>query len=323
MPLPMHKIIFLDQGTLTVPLRKPSFPHEWTPFESSTPQETAGRLKSATIAITNKVRIGEADLAGAPDLKMIAVAATGYDCVDVAACIKRGIMVSNVPGYTGDSVPEHVFMLMLALRRSLIPYDRLIQKGSWQKAPHFAMQDYPVDNLSGSTLGLIGYGRLAQAVEQRAKAFGMKVLISDRKSAASTRVGRTSFEEVLKTSDVISLHCPMTPDTRNLIGAVELAKMKKTAVLINTARGGLVDEAALAAALTSGSLGGAGIDVLSAEPPRNGSPLLEPSIPNLIVTPHIAWSSRQSLAVLAEEIVKNIEAFAAGQPRNKISPSGV
>ncbi len=315
----MEKIVFLDQGTLSVPLRKPGFPHEWISHEGTAPSEVAQRLKGATIAVTNKVKLRAEDLAQASTLKLIAVAATGYDCVDVAACRERKIAVANVPGYTGDSVPEHVFMLMLALRRNLIGYARLIEQGRWQKAPHFAMQDYPVDNLSGSVLGLIGYGKLAQAVEKRAQAFGMTILISDRKGASSIRPGRTAFEDVLKQSDVVSIHSPMTPEARGMIGAKELSLMKKNALLINTARGGLVDEAALAAALKDGCIGGAGVDVLTEEPPRNGNPLLDPALPNLIVTPHIAWSSRQALLALTDELIKNIEAFMAGQRRNLVS----
>lgn len=315
----MEKIVFLDQGTLPTPLRKPAFAHEWVNFDRTSPEETAERLRDATLAITNKVKIHEPELQAAPKLKMIAVAATGYDCVDVSACAKRNIAVANVPGYTGDSVPEHTFMLLLALRRNLIPYSKLVQQGAWQKAPHFVLQDYEIENVSGSTLGLIGYGRLAQAVEARARAFGMKILISERKGASTVRAGRTAFSDVLKTADVVSIHSPMTPETRGMIGAPELAMMKKTAILINTARGGLVDEAALAAALQSGKLGGAGIDVLTEEPPRHGNPLLDLHLPNLIVTPHLAWSSRQSLTVLADEIVSNLDAFVGGNPRNLLT----
>jgi glycerate dehydrogenase len=319
MPSSVEKIVFLDQGTLPHPLRKPDFPHEWVTLDHTPAKDVVERLQGATITITNKVRLGAEDLAKVPTLKFIAVAATGYDCVDLAACRARGIVVSNVPGYTGDSVPEHVFMLMLALRRHLIGYHRLVEKGAWQKASHFVMQDYPIENLSGSVLGLIGYGRLAQAVEKRALAFGMKVLLSERKGIAQVRPGRMPFEDVLKQADVVSLHCPLTSETRGMINVCELGMMKKTALLINTARGGLVDEQALADALKSGYLAGAGIDVLAEEPPRSGSPLLDLHLPQLIVTPHAAWSSRQALAVLAEEIILNMESFVAGQPRHRVA----
>ncbi len=315
----MEKIVFLDRGTLPIDVPKLKIPHHWTEFDSTAPAEVAARLKGATIAITNKVKVDEAVLAQLPELKLIAVAATGYDCVDIQNCRKRKIAVSNVPGYTGDSVPEHVFMMMLALRRNLSGFSRLIQQGAWQQAPHFVMLDYPIENLSGSVLGLIGYGRLARAVEARAKVFGMKILISEHKGAKEVRAGRTAFQDVLKAADVITLHCPLSPDTRGLMGERELHDMKTSALLINTARGGLVDERALAEALLAKEIAGAGIDVLSEEPPRKGSPLLELQVPNLIVTPHVAWSSRQSLNVLAEEIIQNIEAYVSGKPRNLVS----
>jgi glycerate dehydrogenase len=315
----METIVFLDRKTLPVALPRPKVLHLWKEYDCTAPDETVERLREATIAITNKVKLRDSELSQAPKLKFIAVAATGFDVVDVAWCHAHGILVSNVPAYTGASVPEHVFSLLLALRRNLIPYHQAISKGAWQKAPQFSMFDYPVTNLQGTTLGLIGYGQLAREVEKRAVAFGMKVLVAERKGAPVSRAGRVAFEDVLRQSDAISLHVPLKPETRNLIDTRELGLMKKGAILINTARGGIVDETALADALRSGHLGGAGVDVLSAEPPRDGNPLLDPSIPNLIITPHIAWTSRQALAVLAEEIILNIEAFVNGKPRNLVS----
>lgn len=312
----MQRIVFLDRGTLPGAIRRPAFAHAWDEYDRTLPKETAGRLAEATIVITNKVKLREPELSRAPKLKFIAVAATGYDCVDAAWCRAHGIEVANVPGYTGASVPEHVFMLLLALRRNLISYHEIVRKEAWQNARHFALFDYPIESLAGSVLGLFGYGKLAREVENRAAAFGMKVLVSERKGQRTPRAGRTPFEDVLKQSDALSLHCPLTPETSNLIAAQELSLMKKDALLINTARGGLIDEAALAEALRAGRIGGAGIDVLSAEPPHGGNPLLALHLPNLIVTPHIAWTSRQALAILAEEVIRNIEAFAAGAPRN-------
>lgn len=315
MPLSLPSIVFLDRGTVSVPLRAPAFRHDWNNHETTAPDETIGRIQEATIVITNKVKLTGLELAYAKALKLIVVAATGYDVVDVPWCRDHGIAVSNVPGYTGTSVPEHVLMLILALRRKLIDYHTAIRYGRWQSAAHFAMLDYPIAGLSGSALGLIGYGALAKEVEKRAKAFGMRVLLAEHKGAKTVRAGRVAFEEVLKQSDVVSLHCPLTTETGGLIAAPELALMKPNAILINTARGGLVDEMALAEALWSGRLGGAGVDVLTQEPPRNGNPLLDPSIPNLIVTPHIAWTSQTALHTLAEEVILNIEAFMAGKPR--------
>jgi glycerate dehydrogenase len=227
--------------------------------------------------------------------------------------------VSNVPNYAQHSVPEHVFMMILALRRNLLKYDAAVRSGRWAASPHFSLLDFPIDVLRGTTLGLIGYGAIAKEVEKLGRAFGMEILIAERKGVVKVRKGRSPFAGVLKHSDVVSVHFPLTPETRGWIGAAELAMMKPEALLINTARGGLVDEAALAKALKSGSLGGAGVDVLSEEPPRNGNPLLDPEIPNLIVTPHVAWASRQAQAMLAEEIVKNMEAFVAGKPRNVVT----
>ena len=330
----MESIVFLDRGTVTVPFRKPGIAHEWLDYERTAPEETVERLRGATIAVTNKVKFREAELSALPQLKLIAITATGFDNVDLAACRKHGVLVSNVPGYARQSVPEHVMMLILALRRNLPAYQKAIRDGRWQISPQPTVNDIPVEDLHGTSLGLIGYGNLAKGVERLARAFGMEILIAAHKVLGSGPVlhhsapawcktgpdpSRATFEEVLRRSDVVSLHIPLNDHTRNLIGAAELALMKRSALLINTARGGVVDEAALAAALREGRLGGAGVDVLSAEPPRQGNPLLELHLPNLIITPHIAWTSRQAQEILAEEVIKNIEAFAAGKPRNLVS----
>jgi glycerate dehydrogenase len=288
-------------------------------YERTSPEEVVDRLRTATMAVTNKVRLTEQELASLSHLKFIAITATGFDNVDLAACRKRNIVVSNVPGYARRTVPEHVFMMMLALCRNLPAYEGAIGAGRWQHSPFPNLSEYLIQDLHGSTLGLIGYGDLAKGVENLAKAFGMKVLIAERKGATTTRPGRLPFEEVLKQADIVSLHTPLNDQTRNLIGARELALMKLTAILINTARGGLVDERELAEVLKTGRLGGAGVDVLSKEPPREGNPLLDLHLPNLIVTPHVAWTSRQAQEVLAEEVIKNIEAFVAGTPRNLVS----
>ncbi len=311
--------MFLDRGTITVPMRKPRFPHEWMDYDRTRPEETVERLGPATIAVTNKVKLGKSELSPLAKLKLIAITATGYDNVDLASCRQRGIDVSNVPGYARNSVPEHVMMLILALRRNLPAYRDAVREGRWQKALQPTLNDLPVEDLRGGTLGLIGYGDLAKGVEKLATAFGMEVLVAEHKAAQTIRFGRTSFIDALRQSDVVSLHAPLTEKTQRLIGETELSLMKKTALLINTARGGLVDDAALADALKAGRLGGAGIDVLSREPPRDGNPLLDLHLPNLIVTPHIAWTSRQAQEVLAEEVILNIEAFVAGKPRNLVT----
>jgi len=315
----MQTIVFLDRGTITVPMRRPNFAHEWIDHDRTAPDETVERLLSATITLTNKVPLREPELSAPPKLKCIALTATGYDNVDIAFCRKRGIAVANVPGYAKNSVPEHVLMLLLALRRNLPAYRDAVRAGRWQQSSQPILNELPVEDLRGSTLGLIGYGDLAKGVEKLARAFGMEILVAERQGAAAARAGRTLFEDVLRRSDVISLHVPLTEETRGLIGAKELAMMKRTALLLNTARGGLIDEAALAEALKSGRLGGAGMDMLSQEPPRDGNPLIDLRLPNLIVTPHIAWASRQAQELLAEEVIQNIEAFVAGKPRNLVS----
>jgi glycerate dehydrogenase len=304
----LEKIVFLDRSTLEADIRRPSFEHEWVDYAETRPDEVVGRLSGASIAITNKVRLGQHELSRLPDLKLIAVAATGVDIIDLEYCRRRGITVSNVRNYARHSVPEHVLMLILALRRRLLDHREDILGGAWQRASQFCLLNHEIRDLYGSTLGIIGYGALGQAVGKLAQAFGMHVLISEHKDAPALRAGRTSFEDILRESDQLTLHCPLTEATRDMIGAVELRKMKRHALLINTARGGLVDEAALAECLRSGLIAGAGFDCLSQEPPRAGdSPLLDLNLPNFILTPHVAWASREAMQTLADQLVDNIE----------------
>lgn len=316
----MERIVFLDRATIKVNIRPPCFEHEWADYDSTaTAAETEERLKRATIAVTNKVPLREAVLSKLPELKFIAVAATGVDIVDLDYCRKRSLPVSNVRNYARNSLPEHVFMLMLALRRNLLSYRREVESGLWQKADNFCFLTHTIHDLHSSTLGLIGYGSLGRAVEKLAQAFGMRVLISEHKNAREIRTGRTSFEETLRRSDIITLHAPLNSETRGLIGAPEFQLMRREAILINTARGGLVDEAALIEALRSGLIAGAGVDVLTREPPREGNPLLELRLPNLIVTPHIAWAGREAQEILAEQLVINLEAFVRREPQNLVT----
>ena len=299
-------------------MRVPSFSHTWKDYPRTQPEHTIGRLADATIAVTNKVRLHKAELSQLPKLRFIAITATGFDNVDIAFARECGIKVANVAHYAQQSVPEHVFMLMLALRRNLLTFRQAIEKGEWQASPDVALVQYPLYDLGGATLGLIGYGELAREVERRAKAFGMKVLIAERKGAATVRPGRTAFERVLAEADVVSVHCPLNAETRDLISGPELQRMKSTALLINTARGAVVDSEALAMALQEGRVAGAGIDVLPEEPPRKGNPLLDLKLPNLLITPHVGWASQQALAVLSEEVMLNLEAFVRGEARNLI-----
>jgi len=314
-----HTIVFLDRKSLFADMRVPSFAHDWVDFEQTRPEDVVARLKDASIVITNKVKLPGELLAQTPGVKMVAVAATGTDNVDLAYCREHGIVVSNIRGYAVDTVPEHAFMMMLALRRNLIGWREDVHAGLWQQADQFCLFTRPVNDLHGSTLGLVGYGSLGRGIQKLAEAFGMKVLVAEHKTAATPREGYTPFDTVLREADVISLHTPLTAETRHMISAREFGLMKPSALLINTARGNLVDEAALIEALQSGRIGGAGFDVLAVEPPREGNPLLDLDLPNFILTPHVAWSSREAMQTLADQLVDNIEAFVAGTPRNLVS----
>lgn len=315
----MHRIVFLDRSTLRAQLRRPSFEHTWTEYQTTAPGEVVDRLAEATIAIVNKVALGREELARLPKLQMIGVAATGYDLIDIAQCRAQGVAVANIRNYAVNTVPEHVFALVLALRRNLIAYQQSVRGGRWQQAEQFCYFDYPIGDLAGATLGIIGEGALGQGTARIARGFGMLVRFADHAPPKPPDVEFTPLASVLTESDVISLHCPLTPQTRGMIGQAELRAMKKTALLINTARGGLVDEAALAQALREGWIGGAGFDVLTHEPPKAGNPLLDPALPNFILTPHVAWASDQAMQFLADQLIDNIEAWQGGTPRNLVT----
>ncbi|MBM3577087.1 MAG: D-2-hydroxyacid dehydrogenase [Alphaproteobacteria bacterium] len=310
-----HKIVFLDRETLDANVRKPNFPHEYTEYAQTAPDQIIERLNGATICITNKVPLREATLMQLPGLKLIAVAATGTDVIDKAYTSGNGIVVSNIRNYAFNTLPEHVFALLFALRRNLVNYYNSVRQGRWGYANQFCYFDYPIYDIAGSTLGIVGYGALGKEIEKRAVALGMKVLINDVTDVPN----KVDVPTILRESDVVTLNLPLTPETKNMIGAKEFASMKKTACIINTARGGIVDEAALADALRKGVIAGAGFDVLTVEPPKNGNILLDPTIPNLIITPHVAWASKEAMQVLADQLVDNIDAFVAGSPRNVVT----
>lgn len=314
----MERIVFLDRDSIRANFRTPAFPHEWQNFPITQPSDVVERLRDATIAVTNKVPLREKDLARLPNLKMIAVAATGTDCVDLQYCREREIAVSNVRNYSVRSVPEHVFALILALRRNIIAFHEDVRAGKWQKSPVFCLLEHSIGELRGSTLGIVGYGVLGQAVEKIALGFGMRVVVAEHKSAERTRNGRVSFQEVLSASDIITLHCPLTDETSGLIGTTEFRRMKRSALLINCGRGGLVNEKVLAEALQNGLIAGAGIDVLREEPPRSGNILLDIQLPNLLITPHVAWASLEAMQTLADYLVDNLEAFVSGAPQNLV-----
>jgi glycerate dehydrogenase len=314
-----RRIVFLDRESLIADMRAPSFAHDWIDHGQTAPAEVVARIRGADIVIVNKVKLSAETLAQAPSVKMIAVSATGTDNVDLAYCRAHGIVVSNIRGYAVHTVPEHAFMMMLALRRNLLGWREDVRAGLWEKADQFCLFTRPINDLYGSTLGIVGHGSLGNGMKKLAEAFGMQVLIAERKGAATTRTGHTPFDSMLREADVISLHTPLTAETRHLIGAREFGLMKPSALLINAARGNLVDEAALVEALKSGRIAGAGFDVLSVEPPREGNPLLDLDLPNFILTPHVAWGSREAMQTLADQLVDNIDAFVAGRPSNTVT----
>jgi len=313
----MHRIVFLDRDSLRANVRVPSFPHAWQDHAATSADQVVERLAGATVAITNKVPLRTDAIARLPDLKLIAVAATGTDNVDLAACRERGIAVANIRDYSLVSVPEHCFTLMLALRRNLRAYAADVEAGKWETSSRFCLLDHPISDLAGSRLGIVGYGALGHQVASIGRAFGMEIVAASRSPILDTGVRQVELDELLGSADVVSLHLPLTDQTRNLIGARELGLMKPGALLINTARGGLVDEAALATVLMEGRIA-AGFDVLGKEPPSPSNPLLGLRLPNFLLTPHIAWASYGAMQTLADMLVDNIEAWQAGAPRNLV-----
>jgi glycerate dehydrogenase len=312
------KIVFLDRSTLSPETRLASFgfPHELVVYERTAAADTVARMCDAHIVITNKVKITAEILAAAPRLKLIVVAATGTDVIDLKACASLGVSVANIRDYAVNTVPEHTFALILALRRSIIAYRNSVREGRWMEADQFCYFDYPIRDLAGSTLGIIGDGALGRAVADIAKAFGMTILFSAYKGTSGMGPLYTPFEDLLRRSDIVTLHCPLMASTRNLIGAQEFAQMERRPLLINTARGGLVNEPALADALKAGQISGAGFDVVTTEP-------LEPDHvfqtlldrPDFILTPHVAWASSEAIQGLADQLVETVNLFWQGSPR--------
>jgi glycerate dehydrogenase len=317
------KIVFLDRDTLSAQtrVRTPSFAHEWIAFGKTRPQEVAERIADADVVIVNKVKLSADTLAAAPKLRFIAVAATGTDNIDLAACQARGIVVSNIRNYAVHTVPEHTFALIFALRRSICAYRDAVRAGRWQDAAQFCFFDYPIRDLAGSTLGVIGDGALGQSVATIGRALGMRVLISGHKGRSGQGRLYTPFEETLRQSDILTLHCPLNERTRQMIGAPEFALMARRPLLINTARGGLVDEAAVGPALDAGQIGGAAFDVTSVEPPPADHPFMALlDRPNFILTPHVAWASDEAVQALTDQLIDNLEAFVRHEPANVVLP---
>ncbi|WP_180134474.1 2-hydroxyacid dehydrogenase [Acinetobacter sp. YH12070] len=291
---------------------------ELTLYPATTAAEVAQRIQGADVIISNKVHINAEHMQLNPQLKLILISATGTNNVDLVHAQQQGIVVCNCQAYGTAAVAQHTLMLMLNLATSFRQYDRAVQQGDWQKADQFCLLDFPIIELASKTLGIVGYGELGQAVAHLAKAFGMKIMIGalpNRPMAAE----RVAFSEMLAQVDFLSLHCPLTDETRDLLNHESLAQMKASAFVINCARGGVVNETALAEALKSGTIAGAATDVLTVEPPKQGNVLLDPSIPNLIITPHSAWGSVDARQRIVQQLVENVEAFEAGHPRRQVN----
>ncbi len=321
-----RRIVVLDRATLApeITIRRPQFAHDWVEYPSTAPDDIDSRVQDAHIVITNKVPLSAELLGRLPTLELIAIAATGHDIIDLDAARDAGVAVLNVRRYAEDSVPEHTMALLLALTRQMPAYSASIADGAWQRAGQFCYFDAPIRTLAGRTLGLVGYGSIAQRVARMAHAFDMRVVAATRSGegglSADGLARLTALDELLRVADVISLHCPLTAATRHLIDAANIGKMRPGVVIINTARGGLVDEPALAAAVVSGAVAGVGLDVLSVEPPPNDNPLLAlAGMANVIITPHIAWAATGAMQRLADQLVESIDAFVTGQPRNLLT----
>ena len=314
---PLH-IVVLDRDTLVNRPFDFDFPHTFSSYGTTEAHETLERIRGADIVITNKVVISAQAFAENPQLKLVAVTATGVNNVDVEAAKQNGTAVCNIRAYGNESVAEHAFMMMITLMRNLPAYQRDVAAGLWENSPFFCHLGAPMRDLNGKTLAIFGRGNIGKTLATYAQAFKMNVVFAEHKNAQSVRDGYVSFDEAIRSADVVSLNCPLTPQTANMIGEAELQQMKPGAILINCGRGGLVDEAVLVAALKYGQIGGAGFDVLTQEPPRDGNPLLKARLPNLIVTPHIAWASQEAANRLFDILLDNINRFVAGNPQNLV-----
>jgi len=315
------KAVFLDFATLGPGLdvsgMRALLP-ELKFFDVTDDDQLADRIQGVEFVLTNKVRFSNELLAGSPDLKFIGLTATGTDNVDLDAAERCGIAVCNIRGYCTQSIAEHVFGCLLNLTHNLERYNASVRAGDWQKSDNFCLMSYPIRELSAMTLGIVGHGVLGQGVANVAKTFGMEVLISARPGTSDIDDGRVAFEELLNRSDVVSLHCPLTEQTTGLFGEAEFKAMKSDAIIINTARGGLIDSAALVAALSNGEIAAAAVDVLPTEPPVNGDPLLDYDGANLMITPHVAWGTLEARQAAVNELVANIAAFLEGSKRNRV-----
>lgn len=311
------KIVTLDAGTLPIDLQKPEYCDTWLYRTSTKEEELLTVLDKAEVAITNKVPLRRAVLEKLPSLRFICVAATGYDCIDIDYCREKGIAVSNVPGYSRRSVSEGVIASVFTLRRCLNEY-AMASRTEWSQSEHFCLHKTPIQDIQSATLGVIGRGEIGSAVAYLAKAIGMHVLFAERPGQNNVREGYTTFDEVIRSSDILTLHCPLTAETRQIINRNVLSEMKPGAMIINTARGPLINEDDLIVALESGKLGGAALDVLNQEPPSQSNRLLNFKHPNLIITPHIAWASESGVNNLVKGIHYNLAGYLGGSVKNSV-----
>lgn len=309
------KIVFLDSTAIPkhIPIPRPNFEHQWVEYEHTSPEQTIERAKDADIVITSKVVFDRETMKQLPNLKLIAITATGTNNVDLETAKELGIAVKNVTGYSSVTVPEHVLGLIFALKHSLMNWYKDQLSAKWADSKQFCYFDYPITDVKGSTLGVVGKGNLGKEIGRLAEALGMKVIYAERKGATTVREGYLPFEQVLQEADIVTLHCPLTSETTNLINAETLKLMKPTAYLINTGRGPLVDEKALAEALENGTIAAAALDVLVKEPPEKDNPLIQAAtrLPNLIITPHVAWASDGAVEILVKKVTQNMEEFVA------------
>lgn len=286
-----------------------------TVFDRTEPADVVARAAAADVVLTNKTELGRAEITALPGLRMIGVLATGTNVVDLAAARERGVPVCNVPEYSTPNVVQATFALLLELTNRVGHHDATVRAGRWSACPDFCYWDGDLVELAGLTLGIVGYGRIGRAVAAAGRAFGMRILFHRRGPDGDPAC--VDLDRLFRESDVVSLHCPLTPETRGLVDARRLALMKPTAYLVNTARGALVDESALAAALDAGTIAGAGLDVLAAEPPPATNPLLRAR--NCVITPHVAWATRSARRRLIEATAANVRAFAAGRPQHVVN----
>ena len=318
----MIKFVFLNRATMgpDVYLTRPGFEQEWVEYYRTSPEQVATRVEGADIVIANKAPIRASTIAAQPQLKMISVTATAYDVIDVDACRQHDVQVSNVRGYAKNTVPEHTFALILGLRRSLKAYVDDVIDGEWQRSNQFCFFNHPISDLAGSRLGIIGAGSIGQSVGKIGSAFGMEVVYAARKG--ESRVGGlyTDWDEVIETSDIVSVHAPLTDATRNSISHDEFSRMQQKPLLINTARGGFVDEHAVVDALLAGQISGIGFDVLSSEPPVADNPLLSVQHrPDVLLTPHVGWASRQARQEVWRQTIEHVEAYVNGIHLNTVT----